>query len=77
MGESGQLEVGEIAGLPRAVRTRVLRAWAGGSLSAERTAALDALVTAWHGQGPVQLPGGATVRRESGRLVRYPEPGAK
>jgi tRNA(Ile)-lysidine synthase len=72
-GTGGQLEVGEVVGLPKAVRTRVLRAWAGLPLSAERTAALDALVTDWHGQGPVQLPGGAAVRRTSGRLVRYPQ----
>jgi tRNA(Ile)-lysidine synthase len=71
-GTGGQLEVGELATLPRAVRTRVLRAWAGQPLSAERTGALDALLTDWHGQGPVQLPGGAAVRRTSGRLVRYP-----
>jgi tRNA(Ile)-lysidine synthase len=53
----------------------VLRAWAAGAgaapLSAERTAALDALVTAWHGQGPVDLPGGVGVRRASGRLEAY------
>jgi tRNA(Ile)-lysidine synthase len=71
-GAGGQLEVGALAELPRAVRTRVLRAWAGLPLSAERTAALDALAIDWHGQGPVQLPGGAAVRRTSGRLVKYP-----
>jgi tRNA(Ile)-lysidine synthetase, N-terminal domain len=69
----GQLEVAAVAALPRAVRTRVLRTWAEAAgaepLSAERTAALDALVTDWHGQGPVQLPGGVTVLRESGRLI--------
>jgi tRNA(Ile)-lysidine synthase len=67
------LDVASVATLPRAVRTRVLRAWAEQAgaepLSAERTAALDALVTDWHGQGPVQLPGGVAVRRESGRLI--------
>jgi tRNA(Ile)-lysidine synthase len=71
-----QREVARLAELPRAVRTRVLRAWAtqagAGPLSAERTAALDALVTDWHGQGPVNLPGRVCVRRESGRLVVYP-----
>jgi tRNA(Ile)-lysidine synthase len=66
------LSVAALAELPRAVRTRVLRAWAhaGGaeSMTAERTVALDDLLTAWHGQGPVQLPGGVSVRRTSGRL---------
>jgi tRNA(Ile)-lysidine synthase len=71
-GTRGQLEVGELVTLPKAVRTRVLRAWTGLPLSAERTRALDALLTDWHGQGPVQLPGGAAVRRTSGRLVWYP-----
>jgi tRNA(Ile)-lysidine synthase len=72
------LEVAGLAGLPRAVRTRVLRAWAqdGGAdpLTAERTAAVDALVTAWHGQGPIQLSGGVSVRRVSGRLELTREP---
>ena len=70
--EQGRLEVSALAGLPRAVRTRVLRAWAttagAGPLTAERTAALDGLVTAWRGQGPIQLSGGVSVRRVSGRL---------
>jgi tRNA(Ile)-lysidine synthase len=67
------VDVTALAGLPRAVRTRVLRAWAAPdqALSAERTAALDGLVTDWHGQGPVELPGGVGVRRVSARLERY------
>ena len=76
--ESAQeLPVATLADLPRAIRTRVLRSWAAGAgaqspLSAERTAALDALVTSWHGQGPIDLPGGVSVRRASGRLVACP-----
>ncbi|GAB2471193.1 tRNA lysidine(34) synthetase [Jatrophihabitans fulvus] len=66
------LDVAALAELPRAARTRVLRAWAlargAAPLSAERTAALDALVSDWHGQGPIDLPGGVSVRRASGRL---------
>ncbi len=69
------LSVAALADLPRAVRTRVLRAWAAAegtaSLSAERTAALDALITDWHGQGAVDLPGGVAVMRASGTLVAY------
>jgi tRNA(Ile)-lysidine synthase len=73
-----ELEVGAIAGLSRAVRTRTLRAWAAqrgaGPLTAVHTAALDALVTAWHGQGPVDLPGGKRVVRASGKLAVTPPP---
>ena len=72
---AGGLFVDSLAALPRALRTRVLRLWAtpdgGAPLTAERTAALDELITDWHGQGPVDLPGGVAVRRESGRLVGY------
>jgi tRNA(Ile)-lysidine synthase len=75
---AGDLPVQAVASLPRALRTRVLRLWAAAAgaatpLTAERTAALDALVTNWHGQGPVQLPGGVVVRRTSGRLEAYPD----
>jgi tRNA(Ile)-lysidine synthase len=70
-----ELEVGGLESLPRAIRTRVLRAWAARAgaqpLTAERTAALDALVTDWSGQGPIDLPGGVCVRRTSGRLQAY------
>jgi tRNA(Ile)-lysidine synthase len=31
-------------------------------------AAIEALVTSWHGQGAVSLPGGVKVERISGRL---------
>ena len=41
--------------------------------TAVHTAALDALVTAWHGQGAVDLPGGVRVARASGRLERVSE----
>jgi tRNA(Ile)-lysidine synthase len=53
---------------PRAIRTRVLRAWAGVPLSAVQVRALDALLTDWHGQGPVSLPSGRVVLRSSGML---------
>jgi tRNA(Ile)-lysidine synthase len=54
----------------------VLRSWlrAGGvpDLQAVHLAAVDALITRWHGQGRVGLPGGAGVVRASGRLVLQP-----
>jgi tRNA(Ile)-lysidine synthase len=68
------LSVARLARLPDALRTRVLHRWVavlgtpGSSLSHRHVAALDALVTAWHGQGPVSLPGGLTVTRRDGVL---------
>ncbi len=64
----------DLAALPTAIRTRVLRAFAlrlgapGGALSARHIDALDRLVTGWRGQGPVALPGGIEVSRRAGRL---------
>ena len=42
---------------PRVLRTLGAARAGAGPLTAEHTAALDALVTDWHGQGPVDLPG--------------------
>ena len=78
------LAVDALAALLPAVRTRVLRSAAleagcpATDLSAAHVAALDALITGWHGQGPLHLPGPVTARRRGGRieLVRAvrPEP---
>ncbi|GAB3951160.1 hypothetical protein GCM10027614_52710 [Micromonospora vulcania] len=71
----GGLRVPELVGLAPAVRGRVLHAWARelgaspGALSYRHVAALDALVTAWHGQGPADLPGGVRVLRHADRLA--------
>jgi len=66
------VSVAELAELPRALRTRALRAWAlsrgATELSAERMAAMETLITGWRGQGPIDLPGGVRVSRVSGRL---------
>jgi tRNA(Ile)-lysidine synthase len=70
----GLLDVATLAELPPAVRRRVLRIAtlrAGippGSLAAVHLHAIDALVTEWHGQGPVSLPGGHTASRRYGKL---------
>ncbi|MEV4384977.1 tRNA lysidine(34) synthetase TilS [Micromonospora sp. NPDC049580] len=72
---AGGLAVPELAGLTAAVRGRVLHAWARelgavpGALSHRHVAALDALVTDWHGQGPTDLPGGVRVLRRGDRLT--------
>lgn len=72
--EPRDLVVQELFELPHAIRARVLRLAiyaAGapdGSLSTEHLAPIEALVTQWHGQGAVSLPGGVKVSRISGRL---------
>jgi tRNA(Ile)-lysidine synthase len=70
----GRLRIDALASQPDAIRTRVLRLFAAGiganALSQRHVAALDALVTAWHGQGPVALPGGVHVGRRDGHLSR-------
>jgi tRNA(Ile)-lysidine synthase len=70
------LSVDALAALAEPIRTRVLRHWATSlgvpraALSRRHVAAIDALVTQWHGQGPTQLPGGMSVHR-SGRNLSY------
>ncbi len=74
MTSSEDLDTELLGKLPKAVRSRVLRRVilaAGaprGSITADHVAAVEALVTAWHGQGEVSLPGGVKVGRISGRL---------
>lgn len=67
----GSLGCAALAVLPGPLRTRVLLGWARGlgahDVTATHVAAVDALVTGWHGQGPVDLPG-LRVRRTDGRL---------
>ena len=72
------LHISGLMAMPEALRRRVLHRWArglgapGGALSHRHVEALDALVTQWHGQGAVHLPGGIRVVRERGALVRVP-----
>jgi len=77
--EIGQLDLSDLscdylADLPRAIRSRIIRAAiyaAGapsGSISADHVGSIEALVTAWSGQGAAHLPGGVKVERFSGRL---------
>ena len=69
------LDAAALAALPPAVRRRVLRRGAlragspAGDLFARHVEAMDQLVTAWHGQGPLHLPGAVELRRRSGRLA--------
>ena len=74
------LDCAALAELPRAIRSRILRAAiyaAGapsGSISADHLAAVEALVTSWRGQGEASLPGGVKVARISGRLSLLARP---
>lgn len=69
------LAVAKLSELPEALRGRVLHAWAvelgvpRAALSHRHIAALEALVTGWHGQGATQLPGRISVRRSAGVLM--------
>jgi tRNA(Ile)-lysidine synthase len=73
-GHTVELDVDVLADKPAAVRRRVLRRAAlavgspAASLAAVHLVALDALVTDWHGQGAVHLPGGVRGFRRCGRL---------
>ena len=68
------LAVSDLLGVPRAVRTRALReaARSGGirALSSAHVDALDDLVVAWRGQGPIDLPGGTASRVGRGAHAR-------
>lgn len=74
------IEIELLAGLPVAVRARVIRLaiYAQGaplgSISADHLAPIEALVTGWKGQGPSSLPGGVKVARISGRLSLLARP---
>ncbi len=63
-----------LAELPRPVRGRVWRRLliaAGapaGQVATRHTHACDALLTSWHGQGPLHVPGGLRVARSGGRI---------
>lgn len=78
----GDLPVEGLHGLPAAVRRRVIRSWllTGGAcdLTDAQIRAVDALVTAWRGQGGVAVPSGLVRQRlfagrRSGALVLYRE----
>jgi len=71
----GQVEATTLLRLPRAVRTRVWRLLAleagcsPGALVSTHIDSLDTLVTCWHGQGPIDLPGRVQGSRSDGRVL--------
>jgi tRNA(Ile)-lysidine synthase len=74
-GPSAPLHATDLAGLPDAIRTRVLRSAAveagcpPGALGAGHVRRLDELVTRWHGQRWVDLPGKVRAERREGELL--------
>jgi tRNA(Ile)-lysidine synthase len=68
----GRLATDPLTELPSPIRRRVLRAWVRGyvgvSMTLPQTQMVDALVVAWRGQGPVDIPG-ARLSRQDGFLV--------
>lgn len=74
-GPGGSWPVDQLAQLPVAIRTRVLRAAAigagcpAGALTARHVAALDALVTGFRGQRWADLPGRVRAQRRYGKLL--------
>jgi tRNA(Ile)-lysidine synthase len=70
-----EADVAALIALPKAVRSRVVRAMAiraGASVSAltaRHIDAIEALITDWHGQGASSLPNGVSAVRRYGRLA--------
>lgn len=67
------VSAGALAANPAALRQRIIRhvvaSEFGISLSRTQTLEVARLVTDWHGQGPIDLPGGIRARREQGLIV--------
>lgn len=68
------LRAADLATLPAAVATRVIRCWLlaqgarPGDLKLEHLRTVHALVTNWRGQGPISVPGPLRVHRSQGML---------
>ncbi|MBA3369137.1 MAG: tRNA lysidine(34) synthetase TilS [Geodermatophilaceae bacterium] len=62
-----------LAELPAALRQRVIRLWlicrAVPELGSVHLDEVGRLITGWHGQGPIDLPGGFSLSRTSGTLT--------
>jgi tRNA(Ile)-lysidine synthase len=78
---AGPWSVEDLLALARPVRTRAWRRLVvaagapAGQVSTRHTDACDALLTRWHGQGPVSLPGPLVATRVDGRVsITRPSP---
>jgi tRNA(Ile)-lysidine synthase len=73
--EERTVTAADLAGLPGAVRSRVLRSAAlaagcpAGALTAAHVTRVEELVTNWHGQRWIDLPGGVRASRRSGQIL--------
>jgi tRNA(Ile)-lysidine synthase len=84
---SGGWSTAAVGALPGAIRHRVLRRAAvaagcpAGDLSHRHTTSLDELVSGWHGQRWIDLPGGVRCQRRYGKLLftaaRSEDPGGR
>jgi len=70
------IEIAALESLPRAIRTRLFKIMAercgSAELDAGHIAGIDELITRWHGQGEINLPGRVNAAREYGRLSVWP-----
>jgi tRNA(Ile)-lysidine synthase len=70
------LDAALLLDLPPALRTRVIRRWllrhGADEVTARHVTAVEALVTAWHGQAEIHLPG-VRVTRQDGSLHCQPD----
>jgi tRNA(Ile)-lysidine synthase len=71
LGGTDTLDCAALQAQPPALRRRIIRLWllthGLGDLSLRHISAVESLVTDWHGQKAIQIPG-ATVTRTAGRL---------
>lgn len=76
-GEQVSAGIEDLAGLPAAVRLRVVRRMAlvagcpPAALTRDHLLGVDTLISGWRGQGPLDLPGAVRATRTSGRLVMH------
>lgn len=70
------IDVTALETMPRAIRTRIYKVMCercgSTELDAGHIAAIDELITRWHGQGTLNLPGRVNAAREYGRLSVWP-----
>ena len=70
------IDVTALESMPRAIRTRIYKVMCercgASELDAGHIAGIDELITRWHGQGTLNLPGRVNAAREYGRLSVWP-----
>jgi tRNA(Ile)-lysidine synthase len=70
------IDVAALESLPRAIRTRLYKLMGercgATELDFGHIAGIDELITRWHGQGTLNLPGRVNAAREYGRLSVWP-----